>query len=62
MDVFQDVDSKKVVNILDILDDLYISFRTQELSHIIDEVKLLREDIFQLVEEKLIHDQVKSDN
>ena len=41
---------------LGILNDFYISFRTQEFSHIVDKVILLREDIFQLVKEKMIHD------
>ena len=50
VDEFQNLDSKKLVNMLSVLDDLYISFRTQEISHIVDKVKLLREDIFQLIE------------
>ena len=60
VDEFEDLDSKKLVNILGILDDLYISFRTQEFSHIVDKVKLLREDIFQLKNEKMIHDAMKN--
>ena len=36
---FLDLDSKKLLNMLGILDDLYISFRTREFSHIIDKVK-----------------------
>ena len=56
VDEIQDLDSKNIVNNLSILDDLYISFRTQEFSHIVDKVKLLREDIFQLIKEKTIHD------
>ena len=48
----QDLDSKKLVKILRIL-DLFTSFRTQDFSHIVDEVNLLREDIFQLIKEKM---------
>ena len=53
---FRDLDSKKLVNMLGILDDLYISFRTQEFSHIVDKVNFLREDIFKLIKEKMIDD------
>ena len=49
----------KLVNMLGILDDLYVSFRTQEFSHIVEKVNLLREDIFQLIKEKMIHDVIK---
>ena len=52
VDEFQDRDSKKLVNILGILDDLYISFRAQEFRHIVGKVKLLRDDIFQRIKEK----------
>ena len=52
VDEFQDIDSNKLLNMLGFLDDLYIWFRTQEFSHIVDKVKLLREDIFQIVKEK----------
>ena len=40
MDEFQDLDSKKLGNMLGILEDLTISFRTQEFSTIVDKVKL----------------------
>ena len=53
VDEFQDLDSKKSVNMLGILDNLYISFRTQEFSHIVDEVKLLREDFFQFLKKMI---------
>ena len=56
MEEFQDLDSMKLVIIYGILDDIYISFGTQDFSHIVDKVKLLREDIFQLIIEKMIHD------
>ena len=54
VDEFQDNDSKRILKLLGILDDLYISFRTQEFSHITDKVKLLREDICQPIKEKLM--------
>ena len=41
---------------LGVPDDLYISFRTQEFSQTVDKFELLREDIFQLIKEKMIHD------
>ena len=43
---FRDLDSEKLTNVLGILDDLYISIMGREFSHIVDRVKLLREDIF----------------
>ena len=49
VDDFQHLDSKKVVNMLGILDHSYISFRTQEISHIVVKVKLLHEDSFHLI-------------
>ena len=52
VDEFRDLDSKPLVDMLDILDDLIISFRTQDFSLIIDKVELLREDIFKLIKEK----------
>ena len=54
VDEFQDHDLKKLRIMLGILDDLYISFRTQEFSCIVDKVKLLREDIFQIIKGKLM--------
>ena len=51
---FKDHDSEKLTNMLGFLDDLYISFRRWEFSHIVDKVRLLREDIFQLVKEKIL--------
>ena len=48
---FQALYSDKLANMLGILDDLYILFRTHEFSHIEDKVKLLREDIFRLMKE-----------
>ena len=50
---FKDLDSEKLTNVLGIIDDLYISFKRQEFSHIADKVDLLREDIFQLIKEKI---------
>ena len=44
------------MNILGILDDIYISFLTQEFTHIVDKLKLFREGIFHLIKEKLIDD------
>ena len=46
---FKGVDSEILTNMLGILEDLYISFKRQELSSIPDNVKLLREDNFELV-------------
>ena len=60
VDKFQDLDSKKIVNMLGILDDLYISFRIQDFSNIVDKVKLLREDFFQIIKEKKIHDEMNN--
>ena len=54
VDEVHDLDSDKLSNILGILDDLYILFRTQDFSHIEDKVKLLREDNFQLIKERMI--------
>ena len=39
VDDFQDLKSKKLMKLLGILDDLYIPFRTQEFSHIVEYVK-----------------------
>ena len=60
VDEFQEADSKKLVNMLGILDDLYILFRTQEIGHIADKVKLLREDIIHEIKEKMIHGVIKN--
>ena len=49
---FQDLGSKKLRNMLGILDDLFILFRTQEITRIVDNFKLMSEDSFQLIEEK----------
>ena len=51
---FKGLESKILTNVLGILDDLYISFERQELIHIADNVILLREDIFQIVIEKIL--------
>ena len=58
-DELQDLDWKKLVNLLGTLDDLYSSFRTQDISHIVDKTKFLSEDIFQLIKEKMFHDVIK---
>ena len=54
VDEFQDFDSKKLINMLGFRDDLYISFRIQDFSHIVDKVILLLEDIFQLIKDKMM--------
>ena len=57
---FQDLDSKKLKNMLGGLGDLYISFRTQESGHTDDKVQLLREHTFKLIKEKMIHDELNN--
>ena len=49
---FKGVNSEILTNMLGILDELYISFKRQEISSIPDNVELLREDIFELVDGK----------
>ena len=46
------LDSEKLPRVLSILDDFYISFKRQDFDRIADNVKLLREDIFQLVKDE----------
>ena len=46
------LDSEKLPRVLSILDDLYISFNRQDFDRNADNVKLLREDIFQLVKDE----------
>ena len=50
---FQDVYSEKLINMLDIVDDSYILFITQDFHDVQKLTNILRGDIFLLVEEKI---------
>ena len=39
---------------LDIINDLYLSFRIRKFTHIVDKFKLLFEDIFEQTKEKFL--------
>ena len=53
-DEFQDFDSDKILNMLGVVHDLHILFKTQDFQGVQILVKILRGDIFLLVKEKMI--------
>ena len=51
---YKDLSSEILTEAMGILDDLYISFKRREFTHIPDNFNLLREDIFQIINEKIL--------
>ena len=49
---FQDIDSEKLINMLGVIDDLYILFITQNSHDIQILTDIIRTDIFLVVKEK----------